>query len=51
MGGFDPELERRIRSFENATADNASFTFWDWLALVALGVVFPAGLLIWGWPW
>ena len=20
-------------------------------ALIALGIVFPAGLLIWGWPW
>ncbi len=51
MSGFDPELERRIRTFENANGEDVRFTFWGWLALVVLGIVFPAGLLIWAWPW
>lgn len=51
MRGFDPELERRLRAFEDARADDVGFTLWDWLALITLGIIFPAGLLILGWPW
>jgi hypothetical protein len=47
---FDPELERRIRALESAS-DEGGFTPLDWFLLVALGIVFPAGLLVWGWPW
>ncbi|MFA5957626.1 hypothetical protein [Hyphomicrobium sp.] len=51
MTGFDPELERRIRTFEASSDDNVGFTRWDWILLVALGIVFPISLLLWGWPW
>ena len=51
MRGFDPELERRIRAFGTPADEDAGFTRWDWLALIVLGVVFPAALLIWGWFW
>ncbi|CCB66819.1 protein of unknown function [Hyphomicrobium sp. MC1] len=50
MQQFDPELERRIRALES-TSNDVSFTPLDWFLLVALGIVFPAGFLLWGWPW
>jgi hypothetical protein len=51
MQRFDPELERRIQAFESTSSDDVGFTRWDWLALIALGVILPVSLLLWGWPW
>ncbi|WP_197022708.1 hypothetical protein [Hyphomicrobium sp. 802] len=49
MQHFDPELERRIRTFETTPDNDATFKPRDWFLLIALGIVFPAALLIWGW--
>lgn len=51
MLDFDPELNRRIRAFETSANEETGFTRRDWLALIVLGVLFPAALLVWGWPW
>lgn len=48
-GELHPELERRIASLENESNQGAGFTGVDWLWLLALGVVGPALLLVWGW--
>lgn len=44
-----PELERRILELENPENQGEGFTGADWLWLIALGVVGPAILLMWGW--
>ncbi len=51
MQRFDPELERRIQAFKSSSTSNVGFTRWDWLVLIALGVILPVSLLLWGWPW
>jgi hypothetical protein len=45
-----PELERRVASLEIPQNQGAGFGTADWLWLIALGVVGPALLLVWGWP-
>lgn len=44
-----PELERRIAVLEKPENQGAGFGSIDWVWLMALGVVGPALLLIWGW--
>lgn len=44
-----PELERRIASLERPENQGAGFRGIDWVWLLALGVVGPVLLLIWGW--
>lgn len=43
------ELERRLEILENPDNQGEGFGTSDWAWLVALGVLFPAALLIWGW--
>jgi hypothetical protein len=43
-----PELEARIRSFENA-APTADFGAAGWFWMITLGVVIPLALLLAGW--
>jgi len=47
---LDPELERRIAALEQPENQGRGFGAADWAWLALLGVVFPAALLIWGWP-
>ncbi len=47
--GLHPELERRIATLEKESNQGAGFTGIDWVWLLALGVVGPVLLLIWGW--
>lgn len=47
--GIDPELERRLAELEQTANQGAGFGGADWAWLMALGVVGPALLLIWGW--
>ena len=44
-----PDLERRVAELERETNQGGGFTPIDWFWLVALGVVGPALLLLWGW--
>ena len=44
-----PDLERRIAALEVASNQGAGFTGVDWIWLIALGIVGPALLLLWGW--
>lgn len=46
---LEPELERRIAALERTENQGAGFGTADWLWLLALGVIGPALLLIWGW--
>jgi hypothetical protein len=46
---LEPELERRVALLENVENQGAGFGQIDWFWLIALGIVFPALLLIWGW--
>ena len=48
-GQLHPDLERRIASLEIEANQGAGFTGKDWLWLLALGIVGPALLLVWGW--
>lgn len=48
---FDPELERRIRTFETTPDNDPTFKPLDWFLLIVLGIVFPCGLLLSGWQW
>ena len=45
-----PDLERRVAELEDEANQGRGFTPVDWAWLVALGVVGPALLLVWGWP-
>ena len=47
---LDPELERRIAALEQPENQGRGFGAADWAWLALLGVIFPAALLIWGWP-
>jgi hypothetical protein len=44
-----PDLERRVAELEIEANQGGSFTAVDWAWLVALGVIGPALILIWGW--
>jgi hypothetical protein len=44
-----PELERRISELEKPENQGEGFTSTDWLWLIALGIVGPVLLLMWGW--
>ncbi len=44
-----PELERRLATLEQPQAQGDGFGMVDWVWLVALGIVGPALLLVWGW--
>ncbi|MBA4784106.1 MAG: hypothetical protein H2045_12915 [Rhizobiales bacterium] len=44
-----PELERRLAELERPEAQGGGFGVSDWVWLMALGVVGPALLLVWGW--
>lgn len=46
---LEPELERRIRAMESGVDQGSGFTGGDTLWLIALGVVGPVALLVWGW--
>jgi hypothetical protein len=46
---LDPELERRIASLEMVQNQGAGFGASDWLWLLALGVIGPVLILMWGW--
>lgn len=46
---LDAELERRIGELEIESNQGAGFTGIDWFWLIALGIVGPALLLVWGW--
>ena len=43
------ELERRLEILDDPANQGEGFGPNDWAWLIALGVVFPAALLIWGW--
>jgi hypothetical protein len=47
---LDPELERRIAALEQPENQGRGFGGADWGWLALLGVIFPAALLMWGWP-
>ncbi|HVG47888.1 MAG TPA: hypothetical protein VM899_07110 [Rubellimicrobium sp.] len=47
---LDPELERRLTALEQPENQGRGFGAADWVWLALLGVIFPAALLIWGWP-
>jgi hypothetical protein len=47
---LDPELERRLTALEQPENQGRGFGAADWAWLALLGVIFPAALLIWGWP-
>ncbi|MGL6208253.1 MAG: hypothetical protein ACRC14_00285 [Paracoccaceae bacterium] len=47
--GIHPELERRLAELEKPEMQGAGFGATDWVWLMALGVVGPAILLLWGW--
>ena len=49
-GRLQPDLERRVAELEDEANQGQGFTPVDWAWLVALGVVGPALLLVWGWP-
>jgi hypothetical protein len=49
MESLHPDLERRIAALESASNQGAGFTGVDWMWLIALGIVGPVLLLIWGW--
>jgi hypothetical protein len=44
-----PELERRLSELEKPENQGEGFTGGDWAALILLGIVGPAILLVWGW--
>jgi hypothetical protein len=45
-----PDLERRVAELEVEANQGSGFTSADWAWLLALGVIGPILILVWGWP-
>jgi hypothetical protein len=46
---LDPELERRVAALESGAEAGTDFDATSGFWMVMLGLVGPAGLLLWGW--
>lgn len=46
---LNPELERRLKALENPAEQGEDYDATSWLWLIALGLVLPVIVLIWGW--
>jgi len=46
---LNPELERRLKALENPAQQGEDYDGASWFWLLALGIMLPAIVLIWGW--
>ncbi|WP_437883319.1 hypothetical protein [Pseudomonas sp. LRF_L74] len=49
MRALPIELEKRISLLEQEQNQGADFDSNTWIWLIALGVVFPVAIAVWGW--